>query len=73
MATISIFKRKLNTKPLKDKEIEAGDSKANIVLKYGVPNNTLSTWIRNKEKIIDGAKKETVLNVSVREKDRLQT
>ena len=61
MATIAT-KRKLNTKSIKDKynalkEIEDGNTKSKVALKYGIPKNTLSTWFKNKEKIFDAVKK----------------
>ena len=60
MATIA-SKRKLNTKSIKDKyqalkEVE-GKSKLQVAAKYGIPKNTLSTWIKNKDKIFEAAKK----------------
>ena len=49
-------KRKVVCKPLHEKysaliEVENGDKKRDIASKYGVPLNTLSTWIKNAEKI----------------------
>ena len=62
MATIA-SKRKLNTKSIKDKyqaleEVEEGKSKLQVAAKYGIPKNTLCTWIKNKDKIFEVAKKE---------------
>ena len=52
MATVAT-KRKLNTKSIKEKyaalkEVEQGSSKSQVAMKYGIPKNTLSTWIKNK-------------------------
>ena len=54
-------KRKLNTKSIKErfaalKEVEEGPSKSQVATKYGIPKNTLSTWIKNKEKIFESMK-----------------
>ena len=48
-------KRKLNTKSIKEryaalKEVEEGSSKSQVAMKYGIPKNTLSTWIKIKKK-----------------------
>ena len=61
MATIA-SKRKLNTNPSKIniqalKEVEEGKSKLQVAAKYGIPKNTLSIWIKNKDKIFEAAKK----------------
>ena len=50
-------KRKYQARRLKQKyealqEVAKGAPKANATSKYNVPNNTLSTWIKNKDKII---------------------
>ena len=57
MATIA-SKRKLNTKSIKDKynalkEVEDGKTKSQVVAKYGIPKNTLFTWLKNKDKIFE--------------------
>ena len=49
-------KRKLNTKTLKGKcdivsHIEKGMTNLEVADIFGVPKNTISTWIKNKEKI----------------------
>ena len=49
-------KRKIICKPLHEKyqaliEVESGGKKSDIAAKYGVPLNTLSTWMKNSEKI----------------------
>ena len=62
MATIA-SKRKLNTKSIKDKyqalkEVEEGKSKLQVAAKYGIPKNTLSTWIKTKIKYSKRLRKE---------------
>mgnify|MGYP001795526029 FL=1 len=49
-------KRKLSLKSLEDKyhaikDIEKGISNKDAAAKYNVPKNTISTWLKNKEKI----------------------
>ena len=39
------------------KDLEQGESNKNVAAKYNVPMNTLSTWIKNKEKFFDALKK----------------
>ena len=61
MATIA-SKRKLNTKSIKEKcdalkEVEDGKAKLQVAAKYGIPKNTLSTWLKNKDKIFEATKK----------------
>ena len=61
MATIA-SKRKLNTKSIKNKyqalkEVEEGKLKLRVAAKYGISKNTLSTWIKNNDKIFEAAKK----------------
>ena len=61
MSTIA-SKRKLNTKSIKDeystlKEVEDGKAKSQVAAKYGIPKNTLSTWLKNKDKIFEATKK----------------
>ena len=53
--TKTSVKRKLNTKTLKEKcnilsHIEKGLTNKEAADKFGVPKNTISTWIKNKEK-----------------------
>ena len=55
-------KRKLNTKSIKDKyntlrEVEYGKTKLQVAAKYGIPKNTSSTWLKNKDKIFEATKK----------------
>ena len=50
-------KRKCQARPLKQKyealqEVAKGAPKSTVARKYNLPNNTLSTWIKNKDKII---------------------
>ena len=52
-----ISKRKLTVKTLNEKcralkDIEKGVPNKDASLKYGVPPNTISTWIKNKEKYL---------------------
>ena len=68
MATVAT-KRKLNTKSIKEKyaalkEVEEGSAKSQVAIKYGIPKNTLSTWIKSKEKIFEAMK--TQGNISKR-------
>ena len=44
--------RLLNKKYEALQEVPKGVPKSTIASKYNVPNNTLSTWIKNKDKII---------------------
>ena len=60
MATVAT-KSKLNTKSIKEKyatlkEVEEGSSKSQVAMKCGIPKNTMSTWIKNKEKIFESMK-----------------
>ena len=50
------LKRKITTKSLEEKyrslkKIENGVAKKGVATKYGIPLNTLSTWVKGKEKI----------------------
>ena len=61
MATIA-SERKLNTKSIKDKynalkEVEDRKTKSHVAAKYGIPKNTLSTCLKNKDKIFEATKK----------------
>ena len=61
MATIA-SKHKLHTKFIKDKyitlkEVEDTKTKSQVAIKYGIPENTLSTWLKNKDKIFEVTKK----------------
>ena len=51
-------KRKCNCQSLDKKlaalrEVEKGRKKKDIANEFGIPQNTLSTWIKNKHKIIE--------------------
>ena len=51
---MSKVKRKFSVKTLIDKcnalrDIEKGISNKDVAVKYGVPKNTISTWVKNKE------------------------
>ena len=35
------------------KDLEKGESNKDVAAKYNVPKNTLSTWVKNKEKLFD--------------------
>ena len=55
-------KCKLNIKPIKDKysalkEVEDEKVKSQVAPKHGIPKNTLSTWLKNKDKILEATKK----------------
>ena len=50
-------KRKLDINSLKEKyealkDLEKGLSNKDVAVKYGIPRNTVSTWLKNKEKIV---------------------
>ena len=72
-------KRKLNTKLIKEKyaalnEVEEESLKPQVAMKYDIPKNTLSIWIKNKEKNSNlWRRKETNQNVGNLNKKHLQT
>ena len=39
--------------------MEDGKTKSQVAAKYGIPKNTLSTWLKNKDKIFKATKKES--------------
>ena len=39
------------------KEVEDGKTKSQVAVKHGIPKKTLSTWLKNKDKIFEGTKK----------------
>ena len=39
------------------KDIEKGLPNKDVATKYGVPKNTISTWIKNKNKILSSLEK----------------
>lgn len=57
MSEKKFLKRKITTKSLEEKckalkDIEKGVAKKDVATKYGIPLNTLSTWVKGKEKIL---------------------
>ena len=61
MPTIA-SKGNLNTKPIKDrhnalKEVEDGKIKSQVAAKYGIPKNTFSTGLKNKDEIFETTRK----------------
>ena len=57
-------KRKYIHKTLREKcqalqDLEKGRSNKDVAAKYGVPKNTLSTWVKNKEKLVNALEKGT--------------
>ena len=68
MATNS-SKCKLNTKSIKDKysalkEVEDGKTKSQVAAKYGIPKNTLSTWLKIRITFSKPRRKEATQNAS---------
>ena len=60
-------KRKYTHKTFREKcqalkDLEKGESNKDVATKYKVPKNTLSTWVKNKEKLFDALKKGTNVN-----------
>ena len=63
LKTLVTGKQKYNQKTLHEKcqalkDLDKGESNKDVAAKYNVPKNTLSTWVKNKEKL-DALKKET--------------
>lgn len=57
-----LVKRKLTNKSIIEKckalkDLETGMSNKEVAKKYGVPKNTLSTWIKNKTKLLTSLEK----------------
>ena len=57
-------KRKHTHKTLREKyqalkDMEKGESNKDVAAKYNIPKNTLSTWVKNKEKLFGALKKGT--------------
>ena len=55
-------KRTLNRKSIKDKynaleEVEDGKTRPQVAAKYDMLKNTLSTWLKNKDKVFEATKK----------------
>ena len=62
------IRRRLNNKPiavkckaLKDLEKEMANK--DVAAKYGVPKNTLSTWVKNKHKLTISLEKKGMLSL----------
>ena len=60
MSTVAT-KRERNIKSIKEryaalKEVEEVSSKSQVAMKYGIPKNTLSTWVKSKENIFESMK-----------------
>ena len=58
MAAVAGTKRKAENKSCKIKyealkELEKGNTRKDVAAQFGVPISTLSTWKKNKEKIIE--------------------
>ena len=67
-------KRKLNTKSLGEKcnalkDLESGMSNKEVAEKYGVPKNTISTWLKNKDKYRAASDKSSNKRKKLRESD----
>ena len=65
-------KRKLAVETLAEKcqalrDLENGISNKNVAEKYGVPKNTVSTWLKNKEKLFTTLEKSSNKRKKVRE------
>ena len=65
-------KRKLAVKTLAEKwqalrDLENGISNKNVAEKYGVPKNTVLTWLENKEKLFNALEKSSNKRKKVRE------
>ena len=57
------IKRRLNSKPIGVKckalkDLEKGMTNKDVAAKYGVPKNTLSTWVENKHKLTTSLEKK---------------
>ena len=62
---MSALKRKLNNVSLIQKcqiirEIEKGMSNKEAAEKYGIPKNTISTWMKNKHKILQSLEEQKI-------------
>ena len=56
-------KRRLNSKPIGVKQkalkdLEKGMTSKDVAAKYGVPKNTISTWVKSKHKLTASLKKK---------------
>ena len=59
------IKRRLNNNPIGVKckalkDLEKGMTIKDVAAKYGVPKNTLSTWIKNKHKLTTSLEKKGI-------------
>ena len=59
------IKRRLNNNPIGVrckalKDLEKGMANNDVAAKYGVPKNTLSTWVKNKHKLITSLEKKGI-------------
>ena len=66
MSKVAGCKRKLKTRTITEKykilkEAEKGESSASISKKYGVPKQTLSGWLKEKQKFIQKSRKTKLL------------
>ena len=66
------FERKLAVKTLAEKcqalrDLENGISNKNVAEKYGAPKNTVSTWLKSKEKLFTASEKSSNKLKKVRE------
>ena len=72
-------KRKLDIKSSKEKykalkDLEKGLLNKNVAVKYGISRNTVSTWLKNKEKIVsafESGKNPKRLKLKTAENDNL--
>ena len=58
-----LIKRRLNNKPIGvkckvSKDLEKGMTNKDVAAKYGVPKNTLSTWVKNEYKFTTSLEKK---------------
>ena len=69
--------RKLNLKNLNEKckalrDLEYGLSNKVVAAKYGVPKNTVSTWVKNKAKLFNAMKQRSNKRKKLKESDYKQ-
>ena len=67
-------KRKLNVRNLNEKckalrDLESGLSNKEVAAKYGVPKNTVSTWVKNKAKLFTALEQCSNKRKKLRESD----
>ena len=68
------IKRRLNNKPIGVKckalkDLEKGMTNKDVAAKYGVPKNTLSTWVKNKHKLTTSVEKKGMSSSGLLEKE----